>query len=254
MMSLRRIAAVAITLSMAFPAALPLAAQQSPFRTSPSATAVAVSELLDRPVYASSGPVSDTSAAGVQPDWSEIGAIRDIVIGRDGKVEAVLLDIGGYLGVGETRIALDFSALHFVADGSTPGADWFLVLQADRQMLGAAPLWAPGGAGPTAPDLPAGYKAMDNAELTPEMLRGVTVRDAAGTEVGQITDLVMTSEGLVTEAILDIGTYLGIGSHVVSIPVQRLLVAQPATGVGLRVWETMTIEELHALSPVSALP
>ena len=45
-----------------------------------------------------------------------IGEIGDIVLTQDGKVDAVILDVGGFLGVGEKPVAVGFDNLAFMAD------------------------------------------------------------------------------------------------------------------------------------------
>jgi len=44
----------------------------------------------------------------------EIGHINDVVFGRDGEVHAIVVGVGGFLGMGEKEVALDFSRLTFV--------------------------------------------------------------------------------------------------------------------------------------------
>ncbi|WP_168197773.1 PRC-barrel domain-containing protein [Pseudolabrys sp. FHR47] len=45
------------------------------------------------------------------PDNASIGEINDVVIGGDGKINAVVVGVGGFLGVGEKSIALPFEAI-----------------------------------------------------------------------------------------------------------------------------------------------
>ena len=45
-----------------------------------------------------------------------IGEIGDIVLTQDGKVDAVIIDVGGFLGVGEKPVAVGFDNLAFMAD------------------------------------------------------------------------------------------------------------------------------------------
>ncbi|MHA7776881.1 PRC-barrel domain-containing protein [Roseibium sp. M-1] len=53
--------------------------------------------------------------ASESTEGEEIGDINDVVIGRDGKVHAVVVGVGGFLGIGEKNVALDFSRLTFVS-------------------------------------------------------------------------------------------------------------------------------------------
>ena len=45
-----------------------------------------------------------------------IGEISDIVLSQDGKVDAVVIDVGGFLGMGEKPVAVGFDKLAFMAD------------------------------------------------------------------------------------------------------------------------------------------
>jgi len=45
------------------------------------------------------------------PDNASIGAINDILISNDGKVRAVVIGVGGFVGVGEKNVAMPLDAL-----------------------------------------------------------------------------------------------------------------------------------------------
>jgi len=45
-----------------------------------------------------------------------VGEISDIVLTQDGKVDAVIVDVGGFLGVGEKPVAVGFDKLAFMTD------------------------------------------------------------------------------------------------------------------------------------------
>src|SRR3954463_3849458 len=44
----------------------------------------------------------------------KIGDIREVLLNRDGKVEAVVIGVGGFLGLGEHDVAVPFSEVKFV--------------------------------------------------------------------------------------------------------------------------------------------
>ncbi|MBJ6988647.1 PRC-barrel domain-containing protein [Devosia sp. MC532] len=68
-----------------------------------------VSKLIGAPVY------SDTTDTA-----EEIGTVKDLVIGLDGSIQAVVLGVGGFLGIGEKNVAVDFTALdHAIAFDNT---------------------------------------------------------------------------------------------------------------------------------------
>ncbi len=58
------------------------------------------------------------------PDNAHIGDVEDVVFDKDGKVEAVVVGVGGFLGIGEKNVALDMSAFQIVpasTNSSTSG-------------------------------------------------------------------------------------------------------------------------------------
>jgi sporulation protein YlmC with PRC-barrel domain len=101
-----------------------------------------VSELIDQTVYTSAGPNAE-----------EIGNISDLVLDAKGQVTAVVIGVGGFLGIGEKNVAVPFDTLEFViAQDNTER--W--VLPTTTEALQGAPEFAeeqddPAEAPPAAP-------------------------------------------------------------------------------------------------------
>lgn len=49
-------------------------------------------------------------------DDANVGEIGDVVLTQDGKVDAVIIDVGGFLGVGEKEVAVGMDNLAFLTD------------------------------------------------------------------------------------------------------------------------------------------
>lgn len=49
----------------------------------------------------------------IGPDSKEIGRLIDVLVDAQGKPEAAIIDFGGFLGVGNRRVAVHWSALQF---------------------------------------------------------------------------------------------------------------------------------------------
>jgi PRC-barrel domain protein len=64
-----------------------------------------------------------------------MGRIVDVVVDRDGRVRAAVIDFGGFLGVGSRKIAVDWNALHF----ETGGKRDFVRSELTRDQVNAAP-------------------------------------------------------------------------------------------------------------------
>jgi sporulation protein YlmC with PRC-barrel domain len=46
----------------------------------------------------------------------DVGEIGDVILSSDGKVEAIIVDVGGFLGIGEKEVAISMENLVFMAD------------------------------------------------------------------------------------------------------------------------------------------
>jgi PRC-barrel domain len=70
----------------------------------------------------------------------DTGRIIDILVDRDGLVRAAVVEIGGFLGIGTRRIAVDWSMLVFDTSQKQPS----LVLDMRRDQLRSAPEYKAG--------------------------------------------------------------------------------------------------------------
>jgi sporulation protein YlmC with PRC-barrel domain len=62
---------------------------------------------------------------GAQRDrWENVGSIDDIVMTGDGEIRGVLIDVGGFLGIGARTVMVDLDHLYFVRD-QDGGDGWF---------------------------------------------------------------------------------------------------------------------------------
>ncbi|SDW38485.1 PRC-barrel domain-containing protein [Celeribacter indicus] len=57
------------------------------------------------------------STSVTSPDGETIGSIKDIIITEDGQITGVILGVGGFLGIGQKDIAVDYSELDIQYDG-----------------------------------------------------------------------------------------------------------------------------------------
>jgi hypothetical protein len=69
---------------------------------------------------------------------AELGRIVDVLVDAKGQPRAAVIDVGGFLGVGSRRVAVEWPELHF-ALGKTAGAQLDMPVAA----LKAAPAYAP---------------------------------------------------------------------------------------------------------------
>lgn len=70
-------------------------------------------------------------------EWDDIGEINDVILGRDGEVKAVILGVGGFIGINEKDVAVDMSSIKFVNESDDEG-DFFLVVKTNKESLESA--------------------------------------------------------------------------------------------------------------------
>ena len=74
------------------------------------------------------------------PTGEDLGRVVDVLADSSGRVRVAIVDFGGFLGVGNHRIAVDWPLLRFNPDGRDPS----LMLSLSREKLGAAPEYKEG--------------------------------------------------------------------------------------------------------------
>lgn len=77
-----------------------------------SALAATESGALLHSVPTSSLTVTDWYKQNVyDPNNNKIGSIDDVLVSRDGHIDALIIGVGGFLGAGEKDVAVDFNAV-----------------------------------------------------------------------------------------------------------------------------------------------
>ncbi|WP_375463178.1 PRC-barrel domain-containing protein [uncultured Methylobacterium sp.] len=70
----------------------------------------------------------------------ELGRVIDLIIDKEGRPRAAIIDFGGFLGVGSRKIAVDWRALRFTSDGKVGR----LSLQLSRNQVRVSPEYKAG--------------------------------------------------------------------------------------------------------------
>jgi len=106
-------------------------------------TDILASELIGMRIYSTEREVDaeDGVNKGAEKEWDDIGEVNNVVLGRDGKVRGVILGIGGFLGIGEKDVAVEMSSIRFVREKGSDKDDFFLVVNAPKEMLEKAPTY-----------------------------------------------------------------------------------------------------------------
>src|ERR1700719_5105662 len=63
------------------------------------------------------------------PSDSKIGEIMDVLVDREGKATALILGVGGFLGMGEKDVAVPFNAVQATNKNNNK---WYLVMNASK--------------------------------------------------------------------------------------------------------------------------
>src|ERR1700758_5545362 len=69
------------------------------------------------------------------PSDNKIGDVDDVLIDKEGKVTAMIIAVGGFLGMGEKDVAVPFSSVR----ASEKNNKWYLVLNTTKDALKSAP-------------------------------------------------------------------------------------------------------------------
>lgn len=169
-----------------------------------------------------------------------IGEIKSVRIGADGKVDAVIVGVGGFLGMGEREVALNWTDLK-IMDGGTK-----VTVPMTKEQLKALPEYKypdasyrgrtfsenarPATAmGTTSRDRAATIDARDGdfntkGQISGSALIGATIRNAANESIGEVKDVFLDQNGTVKALVVSVGGAMGIGAKSVMLPWQDLKV------------------------------
>ncbi len=202
----------------------------------------------------------------VPEDWQMAGDIDDVIITREGEVRALLVDAGGFLGMGETEKRVELDNVRFVRDSDDEG-EYFVVFAGDRQMfeeqqdydlaaaqqddemlatqseevqnqMAAQGRGAEGARGDMEP--------VDWANVTTEELLGAPVYGENDEWIGDLSELNLADDGGIEGVIIDVGGFLGIGEKPVMMSLDQVTLRR-AFGDEIRAYVNATEEELDAM-------
>jgi len=66
------------------------------------------------------------------PSDSKIGEIEDVLLDKEGKAEALIVGVGGFLGMGEKHVAVPFNAVKTTTKNDNK---WYLVMNSTKDAL-----------------------------------------------------------------------------------------------------------------------
>tara|TARA_R110002020_G_scaffold19053_10_gene66130 strand:+ start:990 stop:1916 length:927 start_codon:yes stop_codon:yes gene_type:complete len=203
--------------------------------------------------------LGETVFSSIADDADEIGTVTDLVVTSGVGVSAVVVSVGGFLGVGQKDVAIDFTQLEWATreDGARR---WVLNTTAQALLDAPAFIWAdseavtgepalspaeeeaqlvdgnpnvtdidpalttdqPGRQGTSTPIDRTGLSAVDTAGLTTEQMVGIGVYGIDDQQIGSIGEVLTHADGSIDAIIVDVGGFLGLGAKPVAVAYENL--------------------------------
>jgi sporulation protein YlmC with PRC-barrel domain len=146
----------------------------------------------------------------------KIGDVTDLVLNSDGNITTAVIGVGGFLGVGQKDVAVPFKDLKI---SSRNGRQW-LALNRTKEDLQSAPAYEPSGR-----SVATSASSLSTANWLASDIYKADVYDNSENKIGNITDLVLDSDGKVTTAVIGVGGVLGAGQKDVAVPFKDLKIS-----------------------------
>ena len=263
------------------------------------------SDLIGHDVHARRTPIdmtaidgqADMDAAGTRAmvmmnradldTMDNIGQINEIVLSSDGQVRALVIGVGGFLGMGERDVAVTMDQVTIASDPEDR-SQIYVVVNTGADMLRESPAFdrtaaasgvvvgnavdnaaadnaaadraaagnAEKGAERTAFAAPEmvreGYNRVEVTEVSTEMLMGQSVYDVNDNDLGTVTDMIIDDAGAIRNVIIDFGGFLGMGSSQAAIGFDELTILSTEGYSEVRLYVDATKEQIQALPQYQA--
>jgi len=179
-----------------------------------------------------------------------IGEIKSIYIGKDGKVDSVMVGVGGFLGMGDREVRIPWSDLNIANNGEKvtvnmtkdqlkaqpaykypnetyrgqvftdtgPWKDTNTTADTRRPSDMARPAntaQGPNGAATTTTTSTGDFNA--SGEMSGNALIGAAVRNQSREAVGTVEDVYVDKDGKIKTIVVSVGGFLGVGAKNVAV-------------------------------------
>lgn len=161
------------------------------------------------------------------PAGDTVGEIEDLLISRGDDVQRAVLSVGGFLGIDDRLVAVDYDELRV----SRRDGEDRIVYDTTEDALKAMPVFEYDAEGP-------------NAALRASDLLGDTVYNGDDDGIGEIEDLVIGAGDSVPQAVVSVGGFLGIDDKHVTVPYAELGIERMKDGD--RIFYDATRQSLEA--------
>jgi len=92
-----------------------------------------------------------------------------------------------------------------------------------------------------------GYSRAQTHDLTTSDLESATVYGRADETIGSVSALKVGTDGKITDAVIDVGGFLGMGAHSVLMPFNQLTVLRETNGTDVRVHLDASKDKLKSM-------
>lgn len=92
-----------------------------------------------------------------------------------------------------------------------------------------------------------GYSKASNHDITTADVESAYVYGRDNETIGSIKTLRVDTDGKITDAVIDVGGFLGMGAHSVSVPFSQLTVLRETSGSDIQVHLDTTKDKLKAM-------
>jgi sporulation protein YlmC with PRC-barrel domain len=251
-------------LPMALVAAIGITGAQAQTATTPNGTASQTPSIAVPATAPTGADARKLLGRNIKTAENEtVGEIRSIHLAADGKVDAVIASVGGFLGIGDREVLLDWRDLKIDENGErirTTITKDELKAKApytykDQSLRGT--VFTDGGIWMDHARTPNSQAANTTTttrstgdfnvagQMSAEALVGKTVKNAANESVGKINDVYLDADGAVKLVVVSVGGFLGVGSKDVGVPWSDLKLGRD--GNSITVLTGWTKESLKAM-------
>ncbi len=241
---------------------------------------IQATDLIGKVVYVSSEETnSETDRETVEnvPDsWQNVADISDVLIDEDGNLASIVVEAAWFDTDGETGKSISADDLQFVSD-SKDESTFYVVYTGDMQQFeetdsyDAAAMEQDGYSSAADTDAALtinpkqlGQQGQDEgdqntqsedrsqmnsislADLTTDDLDGVAIIGDNDERIGEISEMVLTEDGTISDVIVDVGGFLGVGEKPVAMKLSEIELLQAENGT-IRGYVSMTETEVEEL-------
>ena len=196
------------------------------------------------------------------PQDETVGEIESVYINADGKVDSVIVGVGGFLGVGERLVRVAWKDLQISQNGER-----VMVNATKDQLKGMSPytyrdpkwkgqVYNDSGVWVAERNPPAGQTASAaitestgdfNAQgaVSGNAYIGAKVRNAAKETVGSVEDVYIDGKGAIQAVIVSVGGFLGVGTKNVAVKFSDVKVTRDGNSLVLTTdWTKDTLKNM----------